>query len=140
MTYTKQTWVENSTQATAEKLNHIESGIEEANLPIGVKAANKPAVGAENTVTIGTAGICRVVNSVLVGNGVNKEFIIKHGLKTFIVGVDIWKEKGTSGSETNPNKWVIVKETATSESEEEVKIVFETAPKAKEAFWVQVTG
>ncbi len=128
---------------TAEKL----AGGSVTNSKIGVEAVSsnevriptKPAVGAEKVITVGTAGVSRIVSANLVGDGAKKEWVIKHELKNLIPSATIIKEKGTAGSETTPSKIVLVKEIKVL-TENEIEVIFEVAPAAKEVYWVQIDG
>ncbi len=137
-----QTWEDHNPAfpLSAARMRYSEERDTELAEPKNQTVASKPTPGAEKTVTVGTAGVARIVSAALVGDAAKTEWKVAHKLKTLLIGIDIWKEKGTGGSETAPNKWVIVKETTIAESEEEITIKFEVAPAAKEVFWVQVTG
>ena len=98
--------------------------------------ATRPSAGANGTVTMGEPGASQLVNAVIRGDGSKTEWSIPHGLETVLPGVAVLKEASGGGLEPAST---LVKETVVVD-ENEVKVVFATAPASGAVYWVQVDG
>ena len=93
-----------------------------------------PSVGGENTVTLGETRPVSKRFAVIVGNGANKKFVIKHGLKTRAVVVVA--QTHSSG----PAELTSISGKMTALNEEEVEVEFSVAPAGKATYWLTILG
>jgi hypothetical protein len=103
----------------------------------GAQTPPKPAAG-EGQVGVGNSAPSLVDSAKFVGNGVKTTWVVQHN-RGALVSVTVVKERGAGGSEPVPGKVVLIKEVKLL-NENEVELVFETAPLAKETYWVQIDG
>lgn len=114
--------------------------------PGNLEPASKPAAAAAESLTavIGTAGVCRCVNAAITAKAATSTYKVIHNLGTSLLDVSVTKEKGTSGSEpTIPEQGansLLTEWKVKSENEIEVVLSNGAGIKAKEVYWVTITG
>lgn len=98
------------------------------------KIATKPAAGAEDTVTLGTAGVTRRIVAVFVGNGSETKAKVPHNLNTIIATAIATKGGATHEQPaTALGKW-------TNNSVNEGTYTFTTPPLAGEEIFIAISG
>lgn len=96
------------------------------------QASTVVASGEENKVVVAAAGVARLVQAAITGNGVATAFKVKHLLETQRVSVEV-----LTATFEQPVT-MLAKSVAISESE--VEVTFTVAPGAKVVFYVVVIG
>ncbi len=132
-----QTWEDfNPTYAlSALRMKYMEERITEAAEAVTALVAEKPEIASEGNVKVGAAGFARMVVANVTGNGVLKAFRIAHGLDTTAVTVNVQDSEASS----LPSE-VTLMEKILAINHDEIEIEFETAPAAKETYWLKIEG
>ncbi len=131
-----------TSEAEANSAAESAQSAEEGGYPAGKEAAEtitvlatEPEAGAEKSVEFGEPGIVHSVKAVFVGDAAKTAWKVKHELGTLVTSTTFHSEN----EEEEPGIQTLVKESKTI-SANEIEVVLNTAPAAKETFWLIVTG
>jgi len=131
--YVPQEWKDGASgptfEATAAKLAHMEAGVLSVSTPASV-----PTAGANGTVKMGTSGVSRCINAVIVGDGTTTTWKLPHELETLLPSVTVWHENSSKELVQTAIKDVRVL------TNDEVELTFSTAPASGAVYWVQIDG